>query len=68
MLEMSELGGNPERSNRIVEPEYNEADTDIEYSLRPNSSARVDFPTLRAPSTSNAVLPCEPFFHSSSFS
>lgn len=35
MLEMSELGGNPERSNRIVEPEYNEADTDIEYSLRP---------------------------------
>lgn len=36
MLEMSELGGNPERSNRIVEPEYNESDTDIEYSLRPN--------------------------------
>ena len=35
MLEMSEFGGNPERSNRIVEPEYNEADTDIEYSLRP---------------------------------
>ena len=35
MLEMSELEGNPERSNRIVEPEYNEADTDIEYSLRP---------------------------------
>lgn len=35
MLEISELGGNPERSNRIVEPEYNEADTDIEYSLRP---------------------------------
>lgn len=35
MLEMSELGGNPERSNRIVEPEYNETDTDIEYSLRP---------------------------------
>ena len=35
MLEMSDLGGNPERSNRIVEPEYNEADTDIEYSLRP---------------------------------
>ena len=35
MLEMSELGGNPERSNRIVEPEYNESDTDIEYSLRP---------------------------------
>ena len=35
MLEMSELGGNPERSNGIVEPEYNEADTDIEYSLRP---------------------------------
>ena len=34
MLEMSELGGNPERSNRIVEPEYNESDTDIEYSLR----------------------------------
>jgi len=32
---MSELGGNPERSNRIVEPEYNESDTDIEYSLRP---------------------------------
>lgn len=32
---MSELGGNPERSNRIVEPEYNETDTDIEYSLRP---------------------------------
>lgn len=37
MLEMSELGGNPERSNRIVEPEYNEADTDIEYSLRPKA-------------------------------
>lgn len=35
MLEMSELGGNPERSNRIIEPEYNETDTDIEYSLRP---------------------------------
>ena len=35
MLEMSDLGGNPERSNRIVEPEYNESDTDIEYSLRP---------------------------------
>lgn len=35
MLEMSEFSGNPERSNRIVEPEYNEADTDIEYSLRP---------------------------------
>lgn len=35
MLEMSELGGNPERSNRIVETEYNESDTDIEYSLRP---------------------------------
>lgn len=35
MLEMSEFGGNPENSNRIVEPEYNEADTDIEYSLRP---------------------------------
>ena len=35
MLEMSKLGGNPERSNRIVEPEYNESDTDIEYSLRP---------------------------------
>lgn len=35
MLEMSEFGGNPERSNRIVEPEYNDADTDIEYSLRP---------------------------------
>lgn len=35
MLEMSELGGKPERSNRIVEPEYNESDTDIEYSLRP---------------------------------
>lgn len=35
MLEMSELGGNPERSNRIVKPEYNESDTDIEYSLRP---------------------------------
>lgn len=35
MLEMSELGGNPIGSNRIVEPEYNEADTDIEYSLRP---------------------------------
>lgn len=32
---MSELGGNPERSNRIIEPEYNESDTDIEYSLRP---------------------------------
>ena len=37
MLEMSELGGNPERSNRIVEPEYNESDTDIEYSLRPKA-------------------------------
>lgn len=37
MLEMSEFGGNPERSNRIVEPEYNEADTDIEYSLRPKA-------------------------------
>lgn len=37
MLEMSGLGGNPERSNRIVEPEYNEADTDIEYSLRPKA-------------------------------
>ena len=35
MLEMSELGGNPERSNRIVEPEYTESDTDIEYSRRP---------------------------------
>lgn len=35
MLEMSEFSGNPEKSNRIVEPEYNEADTDIEYSLRP---------------------------------
>ena len=35
MLEMSELGGNPESSNRIVEPEYTESDTDIEYSLRP---------------------------------
>lgn len=35
MLVMSELGGNPERSNRIVEPEYTESDTDIEYSLRP---------------------------------
>ncbi|MBP1579091.1 MAG: Holliday junction branch migration DNA helicase RuvB [Oscillospiraceae bacterium] len=35
MLEMSELGGSPERSNRIIEPEYNESDTDIEYSLRP---------------------------------
>ncbi len=35
MLEMSEFSGTPERSNRIVEPEYNEADTDIEYSLRP---------------------------------
>ncbi len=35
MLEMSELGGNPTGGNRIVEPEYNEADTDIEYSLRP---------------------------------
>ena len=35
MLEMSELGGNPERSNRIVEPEYTESDTDIEYYLRP---------------------------------
>ncbi|MGN1108678.1 MAG: Holliday junction branch migration DNA helicase RuvB [Oscillospiraceae bacterium] len=35
MLEMSEFSGNPERSSRIVEPEYNEADTDIEYSLRP---------------------------------
>lgn len=35
MLEMSELGGNPTSGNRIVEPEYNEADTDIEYSLRP---------------------------------
>lgn len=37
MLEMSELGGNPERSNRIVEPEYTESDTDIEYSLRPKA-------------------------------
>lgn len=37
MLEMSELGGKPERSNRIVEPEYNESDTDIEYSLRPKA-------------------------------
>ena len=37
MLEMSELGGNPERSNRIVEPEYNEAVTDIVYSLRPKA-------------------------------
>lgn len=37
MLEMSEFSGNPERSNRIVEPEYNEADTDIEYSLRPKT-------------------------------
>lgn len=35
MLEMSEFGGNVGSSNRIVEPEYNEADTDIEYSLRP---------------------------------
>ena len=35
MLEMSEFGGNAGSSNRIVEPEYNEADTDIEYSLRP---------------------------------
>lgn len=35
MLEMSEFGGDPGNSNRIVEPEYNEADTDIEYSLRP---------------------------------
>lgn len=35
MLEMSELGGNPAGSNRIVEPEYNDADTDLEYSLRP---------------------------------
>lgn len=35
MLEMSEFRGDTERSNRIVEPEYNEADTDIEYSLRP---------------------------------
>ncbi len=35
MLEMSELGGNPTGGNRIVEPEYNETDTDIEYSLRP---------------------------------
>lgn len=41
MLEMSELGGNPERSNRIVEPEYNESDTDIEYSLRPKVLDRV---------------------------
>ncbi len=35
MLEMSDINGSPEKSNRIVEPEYNEADTDIEYSLRP---------------------------------
>lgn len=35
MLEMSDINGIPEKSNRIVEPEYNEADTDIEYSLRP---------------------------------
>ena len=35
MLEMSAINGIPEKSNRIVEPEYNEADTDIEYSLRP---------------------------------
>lgn len=35
MLEMSEFKGVPEKSNRIVEPEYNETDTDIEYSLRP---------------------------------
>ena len=35
MLEMSEFKGEPENSNRIVQPEYNEADTDIEYSLRP---------------------------------
>lgn len=35
MLEMSEFKGESERSNRIVEPEYNETDTDIEYSLRP---------------------------------
>ena len=37
MLEMSEFKGEPERSNRIVEPEYNETDTDIEYSLRPKA-------------------------------
>ncbi len=37
MLEMSELGGNPTGSNRIVEPEYNDADTDLEYSLRPKT-------------------------------
>lgn len=37
MLEMSEFKGEPERSNRIVEPEYNESDTDIEYSLRPKA-------------------------------
>ncbi len=35
MLEMSEFRADNERSNRIVEPEYNETDTDIEYSLRP---------------------------------
>ncbi len=35
MLEMSEFRADTEHSNRIVEPEYNEADTDIEYSLRP---------------------------------
>ncbi|MGN1340941.1 MAG: Holliday junction branch migration DNA helicase RuvB [Oscillospiraceae bacterium] len=35
MLEMSEFKGEAENSNRIVQPEYNEADTDIEYSLRP---------------------------------
>ena len=35
MLEMSDFNKIPEMSNRIVEPEYNEADTEIEYSLRP---------------------------------
>lgn len=35
MLEMSEFSDNSVISNRIVEPEYNEADNDIEYSLRP---------------------------------
>lgn len=35
MLEMNNSGSAFEPSGRIVEPEYNAADTDIEYSLRP---------------------------------
>ncbi len=35
MLEMSDSGNNIMPSDRIVEPEYNDKDGDIEYSLRP---------------------------------